>query len=479
MAVRPGIQIIRRETPPPRSAPTDSGVWFVAGIAEKGPKGAYDVRSMADFERIFGARLTNSLLYDSMDTFFHEGGAHAIVSRVISATAAKATLALGTSLTINALSEGTWGNRLKLAVLAGVTSGYRLQVLETINAVDIVRELSPDLATQQAGVDWGKNSGYIRVVLGAGGTNPAPAAAASLAGGTDGAAIVAAEWQTALDQFTSDYGPGQVSFPGKTDSVSHGQLLQHAKDLGRTAFLDPADTVVASTLTAAATAARNTGNGRYGAMFAPWVVVPGYVAGTLRTVPPSAFVAGITARSDALFGNANIPAAGENGQAQWALDVSQLAWDGATRNTLLLASVNCIRNFHGGVLNYGWRSLVDPANDPNWVDLGNVRLYMQIAAQADLIAESYVLRQIDGQGVVIGAFGGALVGMLLPYFDAGALYGEAAEDAFRVDVGPQVNTPETISNRELRAVLTLRMSPPAELVTIEIVKVAITEVVTG
>jgi hypothetical protein len=432
---------------------------------------------MSDFERIFGSRLTTSYLYDALDTFFHEGGGMAVVSRVVSTTATKATLALGTSLNITAESVGAWGNRLKVAVLVPAAAGYRLQVVETVSGVDIIRETSPDLATQQAGVDWAATSYYIRAALGAGGAIPTTAAAASLATGTDGGAIVVGEWQTALDLMTADFGPGQVSMPGKSDAASHAQLLAHARLLTRTAYLDPPDTPTLSTLTSATSAARGTGNARWGALFAPWVVVPGYIAGTLRTVPPSAFIAGVTARSDALYGNANIPAAGENGSAQWAIDVSQLGWSDNDRSTLLGASVNCIRNFHGGVLNYGWRSLVDSITDPQWIDLGNVRLYMQIASQADQIAETFVLRQIDGQGITITSFGGALVSMLMPFFEAGALYGSTADEAFAVNVGPQVNTPERIANRELRGIITVRMSPPAELVTIEIVKVAITEVI--
>ena len=61
--------------------------------------------------------------------------------------------------------------------------------------------------------------------------------------------------------------------------------------------------------------------------------------------------------------------------------------------------------------------------------------------------------------------------MLVPFYESGALYGETAEDAFEVNVGQQVNTPETIAAGELHAVLEVRMSPFAEKVVIEIVKV--------
>jgi hypothetical protein len=86
-----------------------------------------------------------------------------------------------------------------------------------------------------------------------------------------------------------------------------------------------------------------------------------------------------------------------------------------------------------------------------------------------------VFATIDGQGLTISAFNGALTGMLLPYYTAGSLYGRTADEAFRVDTGPGVNTDETIADGELRAVIYLRMSAAAELVHIEIVKVALSE----
>ena len=64
--------------------------------------------------------------------------------------------------------------------------------------------------------------------------------------------------------------------------------------------------------------------------------------------------------------------------------------------------------------------------------------------------------------------------MLHRFYLLGALYGVDADDAFRVETGAAVNTPETLSNGELHAVLAVRMSPAAERVFIEISKSPIT-----
>lgn len=100
---------------------------------------------------------------------------------------------------------------------------------------------------------------------------------------------------------------------------------------------------------------------------------------------------------------------------------------------------------------------------------------MQIAAEADALGETYLFDEIDGQGRLIASYGGALTAMLMPYWNIGSLYGTTAEEAFQVDVGPSVNTPTTIADKQLRALVMVRPSPFAEMITIEIVKQQINE----
>ena len=85
--------------------------------------------------------------------------------------------------------------------------------------------------------------------------------------------------------------------------------------------------------------------------------------------------------------------------------------------------------------------------------------------------------EIDGKGVVFSRLNGALTGMLLPFYSAGSLYGETFEEAAFVDTGIQVNTPETIADLQINAVIEVRMSPYGERVRIEISKTKTTEVI--
>jgi phage tail sheath protein FI len=483
MVGRPGVSIIQRETPPPRSAPGDTSIWFVAGLADQGPVIPTLIASMADFVRNFGPRVSYSILYDALDTYFREGGSRAYISRVVGPGATVGSHNLldagaAISLVANALGPGAFSSGIKVGVVAGGAGGtFQIQVSDAGN---VILEQSPDLADNSSAVQWSQQSQYIRLVLGPSANIPAVAALAALSAGTDDRTNIAdAHWLAALTKFTPDLGPGQVSAPGRTSDTGHTQLLGHAQTVAnRRAILDAPDTPTEAALKTSAGNARGGGAnyGRFGAMFAPWDTVPGLTPGTTRTVPPSARVAGNIARNELRFGP-NEPAAGDRGEAQFAVGLTQDLSDAALRDRLNSAGVNVSILKFGGVRTYGWRSLVDPNVDPYWVDFGNVRLAMAIASRAAEIGESFLFEQIDGQGHTISAFGGVLTGMLLDFYNEDALFGASAGDAFSVDVGDQVNTPSRIADNELHAVLNVRMSPDAELVQIEIVKTPVDQAV--
>jgi phage tail sheath protein FI len=253
-------------------------------------------------------------------------------------------------------------------------------------------------------------------------------------------------------------------------------LLDHAAAKNRVAILDYPDTPTQATLTTSAANAKTTNNGQYGGGFAPWVIVPGIVSGTTRTVPPSASVAGVTARVDA-SDNSNTPAAGDKGQLQYAVGLSQSAWDATTRDALNSAGVNVIRGMYGGFRVYGWRSLADPVNLPNWVDLSVPRYLMSLTARCLVVGDQFVFAPVDGQKHTINAYGASLVSLCQQDWVAGMIYGVTQSDAFNVDVGDSINTPTVLASLELRANVSVRPSPDAELVTIMIVNVPITQAV--
>ena len=469
---RPGTEVVVVDTPSIVGVPVDTGQFFIAGTAERGSSTvATLIGSINEFNRKFGARQSSSYLYDALDAYLGEGGERAYVAVVVGPAALAASLVIQNggddSLRVSANSVGEWGNDLNVELLAG-------PILQISDSSGIL-ETSPVLADVAAAVDWARFSDYIVVVdLGAV-IPPAPVAIADLDGGTsDAANIDDARWKAALDTFLIELGPGQVALPGQTSGVSHQNLLEHAHARNRIALLDAPDTSSRAVLAAATAALAGVEGVRTGAMFAPWIRIAGLISGISRTIPPSAIVAGLIARNDAV-NSANVAAAGNNGQSSLAIDLTQPSFSEADRVELNKAGINLFRNFYGQIRLYGYRSLTSPVTDVDWVQLTAARIVMEIRSRADRIADRYVFAQLDGRGQTISAFGGELSGMLLGFWRDGALFGTTPREAFTVNVGGNVNTPESLRAGNLQAELGVRVSPFAELVRIAIVRSAITE----
>jgi hypothetical protein len=433
---------------------------------------------MADYMNIFGQRVSYSVLYDALDVFFREGGAHAVISRVCGPAAVTSTLnlndaAAAVSLVASALGPGASGNTIKVGVRAGQGSGTFVIFVQDVTNTEV--ETSPDLADPPTAILWAQYSSHIRLTAGPSANDPVVIAATALGGGNDDRTnITDAQWQTALDAITSDFGPGQVSAPGRTSDIGHQQLVNHVGAHSRVAILDAPDTGTVATLTSSAINARVGTYSKFGAMFWPWLTVPGVVSGSNRNVPPSGLIAGLLGRNDSQGMGPDQAAAGDNGISLFTIGLSQKAVTDSVRQSLNGSGVDVIRALYGSFRNYGWRSLSDPVAEIDWVNFGCGRLYMAIAADAHSIADGFIFDKLDGAGHTIASFNGVLTGMLQGYYNSGDLYGASPADAFFVDTGPSVNTPTTIANHELHAVLNVRMSEFAEMVQIEVYKKPIT-----
>jgi hypothetical protein len=474
--VRPGVNISITDAPPAESLPTDASTWFVSGLTEKGSTSEpILVRSLNEYITKCGGRVSYGYLYDSIDVFFREGGSQAYISRVTGPTDVSASFMLQDSgpantLKVEAINEGEWGNSLNVQVVAGSVGGTFVLVISHDTLGELER--SPDLVDKQAALDWATGSSWIKLTDQASVNDPAVGGPFNLASGTDDRTnILDAHWTSSLTRFNRDLGPGQVSFPGRTLTTGHTALQAHAADNNRVAILDFADTNVKATILAAITAVRNS-DSKWSGVFGHWVKCPGITPGTLRTIPPSALVCGLIGK---VVGTANTPAAGDAGMAVYCTDLTMAQLSDPDIQELNAKGYNSIIKRNGRVMVFGWRSLAHPDTEENWINLGNVRLVTEIAGEADLIGESFLFDEIDGQGHKISQFGGALTGMLMPYWSAGSLYGATQDKAFVVDVGPSVNTPQSIENLELKAHISVRMSPFAEMITIEIVKTRINE----
>lgn len=481
-AYRPGKIITLKQAPPSRSAPTDSGVAFMVGLTSQGPVNRPQLlHNMNEWLTYFGVRTAlGAALYDSAETYFREGGNQLYVMRVVGPNPVTATLILkdtaaANAVTLSAENPGAWGLALKIQVIAGVApSSSKIQVWDTTGT--ILLDQSPDLLTHADAVNWSTTSLYVNIVdLGTGLPQLGVLAQTALTGSATGdeANAVDAQYLNALNFIDSSYGPGQVMIPGRTTDPAHTQLIAHAAAMNRVALLDIADSSTTSSLLTSAATITALGTGKYGAAFAPWITIPGLTPNTIRTIPPSGFVAALMARNDQSNSPA-VPAAGNNGQAQFVLGVTNVYTD-ANRDILNTGCVNVIRAMLGGVRLYGYRSLADPVGDPYNVQFNQSRLLMEIVAQIGIIMENHLFRLMDGRGLEFSALAGDISALLIGYFNDNSLYGDVPTDAYSIDTSSNVNTPTTIQNGELHAQVGLRMSPFAELVYVDIIKIPVTQ----
>jgi hypothetical protein len=214
-------------------------------------------------------------------------------------------------------------------------------------------------------------------------------------------------------------------------------------------------------------------------MFAPWDVGPGILPGTSRTIPPSARVAGNLARNDANGFSSGDPAAGVLGMAKYITGLSQPAWSDADRQTLNEASINVSRMVLQTVRTYGWRSLADQIQDANWTMFNGSRTIMAVKSALNVTAENFVFSKLDSMTRVCAKFAGAIALVCQEFYDNGDLFGDTSKDAYSVDTGPAVNTPQSFANGILAANVGLRTASMAEQVIINIAKVPITESLTA
>jgi hypothetical protein len=477
----PDVIITTGESPPSASADQDTATLFATGLALKGSTiEPVEIRNEAQIIDKLGDRQSwNTATYDALETFFREGGYKAYFQRIVGPAAVTATAnlfdAAGSSapadvaLAVTASSPGEWGNSLNVEVdnQAGVVT------LIVTHDTDGEVDRSPALTTRDELVAWASTSDFIRLVLGASAEMPRDAAAASLAAGADDrASVTEAHWTAALTLFTKDMGPGQVAAPGRTTTAAHTALLAHAAGNNRFALLDLADTATEGTLISETATHRPTDNARFGAAFAPWVTIPGVVLGTTRTAPPSGMIAGIIARNEAEGMSPNRAAAGDYGVSRFAIGLSQIPWTegiGGERELLNDAGVNVIiKRRDGTVRNFGYRTMVNPVTKPGFLQASAARLFMAIASDCLPIAGAVQFDEIDPKGERLSRFKGEIIGVLLSY--GKSIYGYA------VQTDESVNPPEEVEAGRVKAVLALQVSPFAEVITLEIVKVANTEV---
>lgn len=481
----PGVSVTTATRSGPAAVDRAPGsTFFVAGLTERGRVDqAVLVRSLADFETTFGARVSYGFLHDAIRTFFAEGGTKAYVVRVVGPAATtggvdlmdRSTTVAVATLRLTARGPGAWSGGVSATVADNATTGTFSITLTDGRVTESFTGLGT-VADAVAAIN-ARSTLVSATDLGSAGNDPRPAAGTTTltAGNDDRAAVVAADYVTALDnRAPTTLGAGAVAVPGMPSSSVGAGLIAHARTNRRIALLAAASGATSTDAVNAAQALRGSQGSEGAGLFYPWVTIPDGT--TTRTIPPEAFVAGARARAHETEGPWRAP----GGEISVARFVSGVATElgRAAGDDLDALEVNAIRVIAGSPRLYGWRSL--SADEANYALLTGRDVINDLVIDAERRLEQFVFRTIDARRRLLGEVEAEVIGMVEPIRLAGGLYeligedGEVIDPGYLVNTGAAVNTAETLARNEIHVEVGVRISPSGTLIRVLITKVGLT-----
>lgn len=461
-----------------RSGPTNtgplSGRFQIAAITTTGPTDkAVLIRSIADYESVYGPRAAFSANgYDTARMFFEEGGAELIVSRAVGAAAAADTLVLKDGSTIDTLQvEARNPGAHQPAIKVAVTSTGAISTVSVSQggvAMAVFTGSSPAELVAAAA-----KSPLVRIIdLGsetaAPGNLPAVIPATDLTGGTDDRAAVTTEHIIKALKLAGEQGEGgAVAAPGYPVTVIGSDLVQYAKDSRRVALLAPDANTTADSLIALAPDYSTIGDNA--GLFYPHVVIPDGT-GT-RTISPEGYVAAVRARAHEAVGYWRKPF-GDIAQTRWVIGTVTPV-NTAVNNQLNDARINGIVTTGTKVRLYGWASL---SANPEMLALSARDVLNNVARDVKAVVEPYVGETIDGKGHLTSRVSAEVEGLLAPIADAGGFFAlvngdDEIDPGFKVVVDQTNNPLSSLDQNILNVTVLLRLSPTADLIKVEIIKV--------
>lgn len=409
----PGPTISTGTRRPVAAFPTTKSI-FLTGEAEKGKAGTpYLLRSMADFERHHGDRLTaNALLHDNCEAVFALASARGVsvqvyTSREVSSSAARAQVILDDgsavdTVKVRAKGEGTYGNKLNAAIEAGDTGGSVVLVITHDDDGELER--SVECADVNELVMWGQTSAeHVDVEdVGTSSLDPAVVAATSLSGGVGETGATQTEVDTAWAAFGANLGPGYACTGGRTTDAAHETVIEHSAARNRVPRLTPANTDDESTLSAKAVTDKAVTGHDTGYIAWPWLQIKGLTNTTRRVIPPDVVAAALEVCNDAAGITPNQAAMSSFGIVDADLFIG-LEYDEPSDALLTMFSEKGIVPFRvlkdGTVRLYDLITLANQLTNTEMVQSGVGRLLMTLRAELEPAAEEYVGREITAENL--------------------------------------------------------------------------------
>ena len=435
-----------------RTGPTNvqtaaTATMFVAGVTERGPDGTVHlITSLSDYQDIFGGSTASGWTYETIETFFEEGGARAYVSRVVSSSALEASLVLQDEdavdvMTLTASGKGEWahGGVLQAQVLNPSPTTFKVRIL--LNS-EIVYTTQTHASVASA-VNEINNSAVAALYVTAADegeeTIPAVLAATNFASGLNGATIANADVNAAIDLFVNTLGPGAVCAPGFTAGAVREHLIAHAAANRRIAVMGFDKDATVSDAIDDLTDYSSADGAEYAAFFYPWVKIPN---GTLtKTIPCEGYVCAKRAKAHNERGSWT-PYAGEQSQASFVIAPYAIL-SSSESESLDAGYVNAIKVIAGTTRIYGARSASSDTDNFRFITAREV--LNQIVNEAENALEALLFQPIDGRRTLFSRVAATLTAIMDRIRTAGGLYeaydgtGKQIDPGYTVQVNDAIN----------------------------------------
>ena len=299
---------------------------------------------------------------------------------------------------------------------------------------------------------------------------PAVLTASALTGGVndDLSTLALSHFEAGLDALKTVDDVSMVAMPDRTDPATQGALITHCEQMGdRFAILDsvgPDAPPFGDNSVLQQRADLDSARG-HAALYYPWQVIPDPQGGNgaTLTVPPSGFVAGIYARSDATRGVHKAPAneivAGALGVAR-TLNETELG-------DLNVEGINVIRTFPNRAQPTVWGARTTaPAAEAPWryVNVRRLLLFIEESIQEGL--RFAVFEPNNPQ--LWQKLNRTITEFLTRVWRSGALFGATPQEAFYVKVDEELNPPSTRALGQVVVEIGVAPVRPAEFIIVRI-----------
>jgi len=484
---RPGVYVEETLNPiqPIVGANSESAAAFI-GTTDRGPVStATLVTSWSQYVSTFGSwnSVSSNDLPLAVYMYFSNGGSQCYVVRVANTSVAALrslndrAVSPSATLSINANTPGSWGNRVNISITNSLTTGYfDLTVyIDGTTDADIAErftDISMTVADNRYAITTvNASSKYITLTdLNSGNTgatrNPAVVTNQTLASGSNGSAVGTGEYSATLASFDTILQSLVLNAPGQTGAGVINALITYATARADVFVIVDGQNVAPSTQIALnATYSASS----YAAVYYPPLVIAdptldlGAGSGRTLTVGAGAAVAGLIASTDASRGVYKAPA-GLQARLAGVVSTRQLTNANLDALNTAAAPVNAIKFVPGsGYVVMGSRTL-KPGYIDKYVPVRRTLIYLR-KALTDLTQfaifepnDEALWRRMDA----------AVESFLREFWTQGGLRGATPSQAFFVKVDSENNPQYLIDNGEVHIEVGVALQRPAEFVIIKI-----------